>query len=139
MNPLNGKSFRIPRWVIILGTVGLVLVSLAVVGLGILAFQVGSQIVAVAKDAPAYISEQAEKAASDPRIASALKRKLACVDLVGGPSANAAFTHAIDAAPTEEIRTRIKSFGESVGLPRPTETPAGTLFSHCVWGSPTST
>ncbi len=56
MRPNDFRFLRVPKWVVILGVTGLILISITLVGLGFAAFQVGSQLVAVVRDAPAFIS-----------------------------------------------------------------------------------
>lgn len=135
MKPNNFRFPGIPKWVVILSVTGLILISITLVGLGFVAFKVGSQLVAVMRDAPAFISAQAERASTDPRVAAALDRKLSCVDLIGGSTANETFATAIDYAPTPEVRARIEEVGKKIGLPRENTRTQGELFSHCVWGS----
>jgi hypothetical protein len=138
MRPNDFRFLRVPKWVVILGVTGLILISITLVGLGFAAFQVGSQLVAVVRDAPAFISAQSERASTDPRVAAALDRKLSCVDLIGGSTANETFATAIEYAPTPEVRARIEEVGKKLGLPRKITRPPGELFSHCVWGSTTA-
>jgi hypothetical protein len=126
-------SIRVPKWVFILGGAGVAFFVLLLVGLVFLVVQVGAQVIGVVREPSMAVVERAEAVLADPSAARTLDRSLACVDLVGGPSANVVLQQALEYAPTPEARTKVEAVGAKLGLPRP-DTPPSVLMSHCVMG-----
>jgi hypothetical protein len=96
----------------------------------------GIQAFTLLSDAPAALTRAAEQLATSPALVATLDRKLACVEAVGGPSADSIYAQALDYAPTAESRTKIEALGKELDRPRDASVTPGSLLFRCVRGTP---
>ena len=104
----------------------------AIAWVGTVAFQWGRGVVQTIQDGPAAAFNAAVTEGIGPQAVGVLKWKLACIELAGGPDANAVLEKALTLAPTETQKLKIQEFGKDLGLPRQGASSAAQLAGQCL-------
>lgn len=127
--------FRIPRPLLYLGLAAFLVGTALFLWVAYLAVQVGLQVAGYLRDAPQTLLTKVEEASADPSVLRAVERNLACVELLGGPSASRIYEDAVTLAPSPEARERLESLGKALALPRPAPASEAELLATCVYGT----